>query len=133
MKELKVKTEKQKDENISIESKERRFLKSKLESYVKSNTKFIKNSYGHVEQDNTSRKNSLLTDYILRNFTLREVYIIFCKETGCYGFGSELISESKKDAINCSLSFNSSENECFKIIFPPGSSIMNNIGWSLIF
>lgn len=90
------------DENASIESTESRFLQSKLEEYLNSNSK-CRNTRDYSELNYFTSLDGLLTEYVVRNFTLEEAYTIFCVNTLSYMLDRDHIRCSKQlaiDAIN---------------------------------
>jgi len=101
--ELKLKTVPKNDESMSIRLTESDYLKMKLEYHIESNTRFDEESTGD-QRDYASQLNSLLLDYILRNFTLDEIFIIFFENQICWFLNDDDIRLSKELAIeniNC--------------------------------
>jgi hypothetical protein len=93
-------TVRQDDENLSIRLTEDEFLKMKLECYIESSTIYDEESTGD-QRDYTSILNNLLKDYILRNFTLHEIYIIFIENQITWFLYEDDISINKKYAVEC--------------------------------
>ena len=100
MEELKLESVRQDDENLSIRLTEDEFLKMKLECYIESSTIYDEESTGD-QRDYTCILNNLLKDYIIRNFTLREIYIIFIENQITWLLYEDDISTNKKYATEC--------------------------------
>ena len=89
--------------NNEINPIERNYIETSLQYFIQKEAVYNRtcpDAYGwNIETDYTTRMRTILLDYILDHFTLEELYIVFYENQSCYYFDSDIIKESKQNAI----------------------------------
>jgi hypothetical protein len=89
--------------NNEIAIKNREYIQKWLNIYIQENASYIRSifpHYGwHIEPDFNTRIKIMLLDYILENFTLYELWVIFFQYQETFILEREEVKLSKQDAI----------------------------------
>ena len=89
--------------NNEINPIERNYIETSLQYFIQKEAVYNRtcpDAYGwNIETDYTTRMRTILLDYILDHFTLEELYIVFYENQSCYYLDSDIIKESKQNAI----------------------------------
>jgi hypothetical protein len=90
--------------NNEIASKERDYIKENLSFFIEKEADYkriVFDGKWHIHADDLTCLRYLLVDYILKHFTLRELYTTFyyCQCLG--GYRTDFLKDSKKVAISC--------------------------------